>query len=35
MNVTPLQLQLAGKEEKLDVEFWQLKLHHYEDVRAC
>ena len=34
MNVTPLQLQLAGKEEELDVEFWQLKLHHYEDVRA-
>ncbi len=34
MNVAPLQLQLAGTEEELDVEFWQIKLHHYVDVRA-
>jgi 4-amino-4-deoxy-L-arabinose transferase-like glycosyltransferase len=34
MNVAPLQLQLAGAEEELDVEFWQLRLHHYVDVRA-
>jgi 4-amino-4-deoxy-L-arabinose transferase-like glycosyltransferase len=33
MDIVPLQLQLAGSEERLKDEFWQLKLHHYEDIR--
>ncbi|HXF62538.1 MAG TPA: hypothetical protein VNK95_13035, partial [Caldilineaceae bacterium] len=34
MEIVPLQLDLAGDEEPLKDEFWQLKLHHYTNVRA-
>ena len=34
MSVVPLQLQLAGREEEVDAEFWQVRLRHYSDVQA-
>jgi mannosyltransferase len=34
MDIVPLQLELAGKEEEMDVEFWQLRLRHFRDVSA-
>ncbi len=34
MNIVPLQLELAGKEEELDVEFWQVRLRHFREVDA-
>src|SRR5690606_34963570 len=34
MNIVPLQLQLAGEEKEVGDDFWQLRLHHYEDINA-
>jgi hypothetical protein len=34
MDIVPLQLTLAGEEEELEDDFWQLDLHHYTDVEA-
>ncbi len=34
MAIIPLQLELAGEEEELDVEFWQVRLRHFNDVAA-
>lgn len=34
MNIVPLQLGLAGREERVKPQFWQLRLHHYAGVNA-
>jgi mannosyltransferase len=34
MDIVPLQLELAGKEEELDIEFWQVRLRHFNEVSA-
>lgn len=34
MQIIPLQLQLAGDEVEVEDDFWQLQLHHYQDVDA-
>jgi hypothetical protein len=34
MGIVPLQLELAGEEEEMDVEFWQVRLRHFRDVSA-
>jgi mannosyltransferase len=34
MDIVPLQLELAGEEEEMDVEFWQVRLRHFRKVSA-
>ena len=34
MDIVPLQLELAGEEEEMDVEFWQVRLRHFREVSA-
>ena len=34
MNIVPLQLNLAGREERVKAPFWQLGLRHYTAVNA-
>ena len=34
MAIVPLQLNLAGREEEVDTQFWQLRLRRYSDVDA-
>lgn len=34
MQLVPLQLELAGEEEEMDVEFWQVQLRHFRKVSA-
>lgn len=34
MQIVPLQFELAGEEESMDVEFWQVRLRHYRKVSA-
>lgn len=34
MDIVPLQLDLAGEEEEMDVEFWQVRLRHFREVSA-
>jgi hypothetical protein len=34
MDIVPLQLELAGEEEEMDVEFWQVSLRHFRNVSA-
>jgi 4-amino-4-deoxy-L-arabinose transferase-like glycosyltransferase len=34
MGIVPLQLELAGKEEEVDVELWQVRLRHFREVSA-
>ncbi|MCC9076965.1 glycosyltransferase family 39 protein [Litorilinea aerophila] len=34
MNLVPLQLQLAGREERIKREFWHIQLRHYTQIHA-
>ena len=34
MSIVPLQLNLAGREQVVDGQFWQLQLRHYADMDA-
>lgn len=35
MGIVPLQLGLAGSEEEIEENFWQVELHHYTGVDAA
>ena len=34
MSIVPLQLNLAGRRQEVDAQFWQLQVRHYTDINA-